>query len=42
LRDKRLELFPGQGAALDQGIGDNRDKRPLRFKGYPWRELPTN
>ena len=24
--------FPGQGAALDQGIGDNRDKRPLRFK----------
>ena len=32
LRDKRLELFPGQGAALDQGIGDNRDKRPLRFK----------
>jgi hypothetical protein len=27
-----MALFPSQGTVLDQGIGDNRDKRPLRFK----------
>jgi hypothetical protein len=38
LRDKRLELFPGQGAELDQGIDDNRP--PVRPGVRPSRK-PT-